>query len=117
MLYITHTHTYVSQTPAVFPKPGTVIVNVLLARDEDSRFPQFKLKVQSPIESLVSVLPSSRGPRQVALLAATVAYLANCDENDEEATMNADEAISEILKALHPADLPDWRLAWILCGK
>ena len=101
----------------MFPKPGTVIVNVLLARDEDSRFPQFKLKVQSPLESLASVLPSTRGPRQVALLAAAVAYLANCDENDKEATMNADEAINEILKALQPADLPEWQLAWFLCGK
>ena len=101
----------------VFPKPGTVTVTVLLARDEDVRFPQFKLKIKSPIESLVSALPVSRGSKQVALLAAALAYLANCDENDKEATSTADRVLCEILKAIQPADLPEWTLAWLLCGK
>ena len=101
----------------MFPKPGIVNVTVLLARDEDPRFPRFQLKVQSPIEALASSLPSSRGSRQVAMLAAAVSYLANSDEKDREATMNADETISEILKAIQPADLPEWILAWLLCGK
>jgi hypothetical protein len=110
-----HTHVYTSST--VFPKPGVVDITVLLARNEDSCFPQFQLKVQSPIEALSSSLPTSRGSKQVAMLAAAVAYLANCDEKDREATMNADEVISEILKDIQPADLPEWILAWLLCGE
>ena len=92
-------------------------ITVLMARSEDSSFPRFQLKIQSHIEALANSLPRSRGPRQVARLAAAVAYLANCDENDREATMKADETISEILKDTHPADLSEWILAWLLCGK
>ena len=105
-------------TPStVFPKPGIVNITVLLARNEDSCFPQFQLKVQSPIEALASSLPTKRGSSQVAMLAAAVAYLANCDDKDREATMNADQVISEILKDIQPADLPEWILAWLLCGE
>ena len=92
-------------------------VSVLLARDEDSRFPQFKLKIQSPIESLARTLPSTTGQKQVARLAAVIAYLANCSENDSEATQDADEVIGEIFKGLQPADLPEWTLGWFLCGE
>ena len=118
-MYIhTHTHTHTHHiTCSEFPKPGTVNVVILLARDEDARFPQFKLRIQSPIESFASALPTSRGSKQVALLAAVVAYLANCDEKDKEAIINADGVISEILKGLQPSDLPEWTLAWFLCGK
>ena len=101
----------------VFHKPGIVNVTVLLARNEDSCFPRFQLKVQSPIESLYGSLPMSRGSRQVAMLAAAVTYLANSDDKDKEATTNADQVISEILKDIHPADLPEWILAWLLCGE
>ena len=111
------THLTTSIARAVFPKPGVVNVSILLARDEDTRFPQFKIKVQSAIESLASSLPTTKGSKQVALLAAAVAYLANSDENDREAVSNADEVISDILKGLQPADLPDWTLAWLLCGE
>lgn len=114
----TYTHTHIMCTPStVFPKPGIVNVTVLLARNEDSCFPQFQLKVQSPIEALASSLPTKRGSSQVAMLAAAVAYLANCDDKDREATMNADQVISEIFKDIQPADLPEWILAWLLCGE
>ena len=105
-------------TPStVLPKPGIVNITVLLARNEDSLFPRFQLKVQSPIEALAGSLPTRRGSRQVAMLAAAVTYLANCDDKDREATMNADQVISEILKDIQPADLPEWILAWLLCGE
>ena len=113
----THTHIHTCTSSTVFPKPGIVNITVLLARNEDSCFPRFQLKVQSPIEALASSLPTHRGPRQVAMLAAAVAYLVNCDEKDKEATMNADKVISEILKDIQPADLPEWILAWLLCGE
>lgn len=112
-----HTHIHTCTSSTVFPKPGIVNITVLLARNEDSCFPRFQLKVQSPIEALASSLPTCRGSRQVAMLAAAVAYLANCDEKDKEATMNADEVISGILKDIQPADLPEWILAWLLCGE
>lgn len=100
-----------------FPKPGIVNITVLLARNEDLCFPRFQLKVQSPIEALASSLPTCRGSRQVAMLAAAVAYLVNCDDKDKEATENADQVISEIVKEIQPADLPEWILAWLLCGE
>ena len=100
-----------------FSKTGEVDVVVHLSREESHLFPKFKVYIQSPLEAIFKSVPASPGSKQVALLAAAVAYITHCDEKDKDASAQADVILCDILKLVHHSEISDWCLSSLLAGE
>lgn len=99
-----------------FTKAGVVDVVVHLSREESHLFPKFKVHIQSPLEAIFKSAPTSSGSKQVALLAAAIAYITHCDEKDKDVSAQADVILCDILKQVHHSEISDWCLGSLLAG-
>ena len=97
-----------------FAQPGVVHVGVQLARSDSPLFPKFRIRVRSPLESILDVVPHTHAsaPSSTALLAAVVAYLGHCDDKElEELDMKMDGTLVNILRSALP-HVADWKLSY-----